>query len=99
MKRKKKKSGSVKAFLLSTQGLPLVLSLTTLAILFVLFRMKNIEQGYQHEALKKSLSKEKLTHKALEAKKTRLASSKNLKKLAKKHQLKEAGQKQIVVIP
>lgn len=37
----------VKNIIFSTQGLPIFLSFTTVAILFVLFRMKNVEMDYQ----------------------------------------------------
>ena len=90
---------SVKDFVMSTQGLPFTLVLTILCILFVLFRMKAIEQDYKYTHVQKRIEKEAIENKELKAQKARLLSVKNLKKMARRYKMKEPTNKQIIVIP
>lgn len=112
VKRKSQKSGpskidlifksllnKVKGFVLSTQGFPITLTLTILCILFVLFRMKGIEQDYQYSNITKQIDNVEIDGKELKAKKAQLLSVKNLREIAQKHQMHEPKQGQIIVIP
>jgi hypothetical protein len=102
-KRKKKNSGlvknSIKNFVLSTEGFPFVLTLTVVSILFVLFRMKGIEQEYQLAELNKLKGRLVFETKELRAKRARLLSVKNLNRLAKKYNMKEPTTDQVIIIP
>jgi cell division protein FtsL len=89
----------MKSIFLSAQGLPIVLSLVVITILFVLFRMKGVEMNYQISSLNKDIEKVKVEGKELKAKKAKLLSVKNLRKMAKAHDLQQPRQKQIIVIP
>jgi cell division protein FtsL len=83
----------------SSQGLPLFLSFTTLAILFVLFRMKNVEMDYKITKTNKDTEKVLLDNKELKAKNARLLSTERLRRLAAAHHLDQPKQDQIIVIP
>lgn len=83
----------------STKGFPLFLSFTTLAILFVLFRMKNVEMDYKITKTNKDIEKVLLDNKELKAKNARLLSTERLRRLASMHHLDQPKQDQIIVIP
>ncbi|MFZ4712969.1 MAG: hypothetical protein ACOYL6_04635 [Bacteriovoracaceae bacterium] len=70
-----------------------------MCLLYVLFRMKSVEQDYKLHSYNKQI--EESTHESREllAKKARLLSAKNLRELAEKHNLNEPKQDQIIVIP
>lgn len=89
----------IKEIIFSTQGLPIFLSFTTLAILFVLFRMKNIEMDYQISKTNREIEKVILDNKELKAKKAKLLSSEKLRSLAALHRLDQPKQEQIIVVP
>jgi len=89
----------VKDVLLSSQGFPIFLTITIFGILFVLFRMKGVELDYKSSSVSKDIKKIKLENKELKAEKAKRLSMKNLRRLAKKYELKEPNQKQIIVIP
>jgi cell division protein FtsL len=89
----------VKDVIFSTQGLPIFLSFTTVAILFVLFRMKNVEMDYQITKANKDIEKVLTDNKELKAKNARMLSTERLRKLAAVHQLDQPKQDQIIVIP
>ena len=69
-----------------------------MGILFVLFRMKSIEMDYKISSMNKDIEKVVLENKELGAVKAKLLSVRNLKKMAKKYDLKQPKQKQIIVI-
>ncbi|WP_127715368.1 hypothetical protein [Halobacteriovorax sp. HLS] len=105
-KRSKSKSSvnngaidSVKKVFLSSQGMPIMLTLSVLGILFVLFRMKGIELNYKITNINKDIEKVALESKELKAKKARLLSVKNLRSMAKEYDLKQPKQSQVMVIP
>lgn len=83
----------------SSQGLPVVLALTTLAILFVLFRMKAVEQNYTLISLNKEIENHEQVGKELKARKARMLSVKNLKDIANRHNLREPTSEQLIIIP
>ena len=89
----------LKDAIFSTTGLPFFLTFTTLAILFVLFRMKNVEFDYQISQTNKNIDKVMLDNKELKAKKARMLSSDKLRRLASIHHLEQPKQDQIIVIP
>ena len=89
----------MKEIIFSSRGFPLFLSFTTLAILFVLFRMKNIEMDYAITKTNREIEKVVLDNKELKAKKARMLSADKLRKLAVIHNLDQPKQDQIIVIP
>ena len=89
----------IKEIIFSTKGFPIFLSFTTLAILFVLFRMKNIEMDYTISKTNREIEKVILDNKELKAKKARMLSAEKLRKLALAHNLDQPKQDQIIVIP
>ncbi|RPJ74586.1 MAG: hypothetical protein EHM20_10370 [Alphaproteobacteria bacterium] len=89
----------VKEIIFSSQGLPIFLSFTTLAILFVLFRMKNVEMDYKISKSNRDLEKVLMDNKELKAKNARLLSTERLRRLASAHNLDQPKQDQIIVIP
>lgn len=88
-----------KSVFFSAQGMPIILCLITIAILFVLFRMKGIEMNYQITTLDKDVEKVRVEGKELKAKKAKMLSINNLRKMAKAHDLAQPKQNQIIVIP
>lgn len=89
----------IKEIIFSSQGFPIFLSFTTLAILFVLFRMKNVEMDYTISKTNREIEKVILDNKELKAKKARMLSAEKLRKLAAAHNLNQPKQDQIIVIP
>lgn len=89
----------IKEIIFSSQGLPIFLSFTTLAILFVLFRMKNVEMDYKISKSNRDIEKVLLDNKELKAKNARLLSTERLRRLAATHHLDQPKQDQIIVIP
>ncbi|MBC7715149.1 MAG: hypothetical protein H7177_17520 [Rhizobacter sp.] len=89
----------IKEIIFSTKGFPIFLSFTTLAILFVLFRMKNVEMDYTINKTNREIEKVVLDNKELKAKKARMLSADKLRKLAMAHHLDQPKQDQIIVIP
>lgn len=89
----------IKDVIFSSQGFPIFLSFTTLAILFVLFRMKNIEMDYKITHTNREIEKVILDNKELKAKKAKLLSADKLRKLAAIHNLDQPKQEQIIVVP
>jgi cell division protein FtsL len=89
----------IKSIAFSSQGLPVFLTLSVLGILFVIFRMQSVELDYKINDVKKDIKKVKLENKALKAKKARELSTKKLRNLAKKYDLNQPKQDQIIVIP
>ena len=89
----------IKEIVFSTKGFPIFLSFTTLAILFVLFRMKNVEMDYTISKTNREIEKVVLDNKELKAKKARMLSAEKLRKLASAYNLDQPKQDQIIVIP
>ena len=101
-KKSSDKSGflsKIKSIIFSTQGFPLFLSFTTMAILFVLFRMKNVEMDYKITKANRDIEKVLLDNKELKAKNARMLSTDKLRRLASVHHLDQPKQDQIIVIP
>lgn len=99
--RRKKKTmlESLKEGVFSSQGFPILLTLSVIGVLFVLFRMKSIELDYKITEVNKERNKIEMEGKEIKATKARLLSVKNLRRLAKKYDLKQPSSKQIIVIP
>lgn len=89
----------IKEIIFSSQGFPIFLSFTTLAILFVLFRMKNVEMDYKISKANRDIEKVLLDNKELKAKNARMLSTDKLRRLADLHNLDQPKQDQIIVIP
>ncbi len=86
-------------FLFNPKALPFTLTFTTLAILFVGFRMKGIEQAYSLNSINQDISKAIILNKELKAKRAREMSVPKLREFAVKYDLKEPGPEQIILIP
>ena len=89
----------VKEILFSSRGFPIFLSFAILAVLFVLFRMKNVEMDYKISKANKDIEKVSLDNKELKAKNARMLSTDRLRRLAVAHHLDQPKQDQIIVIP
>lgn len=98
-KKENKIVGYFKRVVFSAQGLPILLTMTTIAVLLVLFRMKGVEQDYAFNKQNKIKEKLLFEQKELQAKKAKSLSIKNLRKIAKKFNLRTPGQSQVIVIP
>lgn len=86
-------------FLFNPKALPFTLTFTTLAILFVGFRMKGIEQAYLLNTLEQNIDKASIRNKELKAQRAREMSVPRLREFAVKYDLKEPGPEQIILIP
>jgi hypothetical protein len=86
-------------FLFNPQALPFTLTFTTLAILFVGFRMKGIEQAYSLNIIESDITKATIRNKELKAQRAREMSVPRLREFAVKYDLKEPGPEQIILIP
>lgn len=86
-------------FLFNPSALPFTLTFTTLAILFVGFRMKGIEQAYQLNNIENDINKAIIRNKELKAQRAREMSVPRLREFAAKYDLKEPGPEQIILIP
>lgn len=95
---KQNKFKSIKNFIHSN-SMPLIITMTTVAILFVLIRMKGIEQDYEYNEISKIHKNEKDDNKELKAYKAKLLSVKNLKSFSNKFKLKEPKDNQVIIIP
>ncbi len=83
----------------SSKGFPIFLSFVVLAVLFVLFRMKNVEMDYKISKTNKDIEKVSLDNKELKAKKAKMLSPEKLRRLASLHSLDQPKQDQIIVVP
>ncbi len=83
----------------SSSVFPLVLAFAVFGILFVLFRMNSVEIDYKIASLNKDIEKTVLENKELKAKKARLLSIGKLRNFAKKYELEQPKQKQIIIVP
>ena len=81
------------------QVFPLCLFLMVIGVLFVLFRMKSVEVDYKVSEVNTKIRKNEVQNKKLEAVRAKLLSIKNLRRLAKKYDLQEPKQNQIIIIP
>lgn len=86
-------------FLLNPRALPFTLTFTTLAVLFVGFRMKGIEQAYLLNSIKNDYHKSTIRNKELKAQRAREMSVPRLREIASRYGLKEPGPEQIILIP
>jgi len=102
-RRKTKKQSSliqhIKETFLNSQSMPLLFTFSIIGILFVLIRMKGIEQDYKHNDLNKRVKIQQTQNKELKAKRARELSIKKLKGFAAKFDLKEPDDKRIIIIP
>jgi len=83
----------------TSRFMPVFLAFALIGALFVLTRMKGIEQDYKYNDIAKRIEVQKIQNKELKAKKARELSVKNLKAYAKKFSLQEPDEKHIIVIP
>ncbi len=86
-------------FLFNPKALPFTLTFTTLAVLFVGFRMKGIEQPYSLHNIEQDIYKATIRNKELKAQRAREMSVPRLREFAVKYDLKEPGPEQIILIP
>jgi cell division protein FtsL len=86
-------------FLFNPTALPFTLTFTTLAVLFVGFRMKGIEQAYLVNNIETDIAKATIRNKELKAQRAREMSVPRLREFAVKYDLKEPGPEQIILIP
>ncbi len=86
-------------FFFNPKALPYTISFITLAIMFVGFRMKGIEQAYAKNKLEAEIEKEIIRNKELKAQRANEMSVPKLREFALKYGLKEPGPEQIIFIP
>lgn len=86
-------------FFFNKDTLPFTLTFTTLAVLFVGFRMKGIEQAYELNIITNNIYKETIRNKELKAQRAREMSVPKLREFAVRYDLKEPGPEQIILIP
>ena len=86
-------------FLVNPKALPFTLTFTILAVAFVGFRMKGIEQAYELNNIENDISKAIIRNKELKAQRAREMSVPRLREFAVKYDLKEPGPEQIILIP
>ena len=79
--------------------MPLIFAITIIGILFVLVRMKGIEQDYKLNEIQKVVDIHLIKNKELKALKARELSVKKLRAYAKKFNLTEPDDKRIIIIP
>lgn len=92
------KNKSLKNFF-DSPSMPLISVFVVLCILFILIRMKGIEQDYRMLELNKVLKKETIHNKELKAYRANLLSVKKLKEFARDNNLQEPDDKHVLVIP
>lgn len=85
--------------MITSQTLPLIFVVSILGIMFVLIRMKGIEQDYKYNEIAKRINVQVIQNKELKAKKARELSVKQLKAYANKFELNEPDEKRIIIIP
>lgn len=88
-----------RAYVSHSKSMPLIFAITVIGILFVLVRMKGIEQDYKINKVQKIVDIHKIKNKELKALRARELSVKKLKAYAKKFDLKEPDDKRIIIIP
>lgn len=93
------KQGPLSKLLSNTKVLASVLSVSILGVLFVLIRMKGIEQDYKFNELASKMKHAQIENKELKAKKADSLSVNNLRKYASKFGLKDPDEKHIIIVP
>ena len=78
---------------------PLILVFAFLGILFVCFAWNGLEIEYKITSVDKDIAKSNLENRELKAKKAKLLSARRLRHFAKKYELQQPKQKQIIVVP
>lgn len=94
----KKKNFDIFKYLKSSETIALISLFFVSAILFVLLRMKAVDMGIELAKHNKVYEAVLTQNKELKAKKAGLLSTVNLRKYARKHNLKEPKAKQIIVV-
>ncbi|MBI2521532.1 MAG: hypothetical protein HYV97_14030 [Bdellovibrio sp.] len=95
--KKKKLFKDSKIF--SSKILLIFMAAIGLASLFLMFRLKNVELDYEIAAITKQIDLIKTENRDLHARRARLLSSENLKKLAWKLGFVEPKAEKIIVVP
>ncbi|HLE09707.1 MAG: hypothetical protein A2504_02135 [Bdellovibrionales bacterium RIFOXYD12_FULL_39_22] len=99
-KKERKSLGEfVKNIFFSSQGFPIFLTGSVIAILIVLFRMKAVELDYEMITIREKINDSQAETKELDAEKAKLLAVDRLRGLAKKYELHTPQQEQIIVIP
>jgi len=83
----------------TSQTLPLIFVVSIIGIMFVLIRMKGIEQDYAYNEIAQRIKIQKVKNKELKAERAKELSVKNLKAYADKFSLTEPDEKRIILIP
>lgn len=94
-----KVNSRVLEFFFNPKTLPFTLTFTTLAVLFIGFRMKGIEQAYEVDIIQTNINKAIIKNKELKAERAKDMSVPRLREFAVKYDLKEPGPEQIILIP
>lgn len=101
--KKSRSNGLLKNFfnkyILTSQTMPLIFVLSTIGILFVLIRMKGIEQDYKFNELTKQIKIQRIENKEIKAQRARMLSINKLKAYSKQFKLEEPDEKHIIIIP
>lgn len=91
-------SDKIREVFASSQGFPIFLTLTLMAILFVVFRMKIVEIDYKLADLNREIESVSLENKELKARRAQLLSVGKLRSLAVDHDFSQPTENQIIVI-
>lgn len=86
-------------YVLTSQTFPLVCVLATLGVMFVLIRMKGLEQDYRFSEISQKIEIQRNENKELKAERARMLSIKNLRSFSNKYKLKEPDDKHLIIIP
>ena len=99
--RRKKVNIFVKTFdyIQNSQSMPIIFAFFVIGILFVLIRMKGIEQDYKLNEIEKQVKIHKIKNKELKAIRARELSVKKLKAYARKFKLSEPDEHRVIVVP
>lgn len=88
-----------KEFIVNSKTLPFIFMFSVIGILFVVIRMKGIEQDYKLNEIQRLVRIHKIKNKELKAVKAKELSVKKLRAYAKKFKLSEPDEKRIIVVP
>ena len=85
--------------LVNPEILPFTLTFSLLCVLFIVLRMRGVEQTYSLNKMNHLIEKETTLNKELKAQRAKLLSSHRLREISEKFDLKDPGPEQIILIP
>ena len=90
---------NIKNFFKDSATISIIFVFVVISFFAVSYRMKSVELDYEKIEVEKSLKKVQAKNKRLKAQRAKLLSVEELNQLAKRLEMKEPSQKQIIVIP